>query len=187
MKEIYQEIWYESLPFQDKREDDGHARTVLHFAKLLLEKVDADSDIVIPAAILHDIGWSQMPKEKAMKFMDPELRLEVQQLHEQLGASLARKILLELNYPEKKIDEICEIIGGHDTREGFLDKNDGIVRDADKLWRFSKLGFWTDVKRRPENGTEWAEKVKIIFLEKDEFFFSDEAREIAEQELKESL
>jgi len=45
------------------------------------------------------------------------------------------------------VPEILEIISHTDTRKGFISKNEGLVRDADKLWRTSQRGF---AAARPE-------------------------------------
>ena len=62
MEEIFQKIWDLAEEYQDKRDDEGHAKTVLEYAIKLLEILPANEKIVIPAAILHDIGWSQLSK-----------------------------------------------------------------------------------------------------------------------------
>lgn len=40
-----------------------------------------------------------------------------------------------------------EIIDGHDTREEPLSLNDKLVKDSDKLWRFTPVGCEIDYKR----------------------------------------
>jgi len=186
MEEIYKQIWSLALPYQDKRNDAGHAKTVLDYAKQLVKIENADENIVIPAAILHDIGWSKVPKEELLVIfgnISKEDKIAVKKKHEKYGVSLAREILNEVHYEIRLTDEILEIISGHDTRIGFISKNEGIVRDADKLWRFSKKGFWVDVKRH--NTT--FEKLYVQreeMMARDNFFYSDTARKIAEHELE---
>ena len=60
MKEIFEKIWETALPYQDQRNDDGHARVTLKYAKELVKLEDGNEDIVIPAIILHDVGYSQI-------------------------------------------------------------------------------------------------------------------------------
>ena len=91
MKAIHRKILELSLPYQDKRDDKGHARTVTDFAIMLLKTERADPDVVIPAAILHDIGWSKMPKKerfgpvKSKKIGNKETG-SLRRKHEKLGA-----------------------------------------------------------------------------------------------------
>lgn len=188
MKKIFENIWKLALPYQDKRNDEGHAKTVLYFVHRLVKLENADKNIVIPAAILHDIGWSQMQKEESLKIFGSktieEERIRIQRKHEKIGAIMAKEILEKVNYNPKLIDEILEIISQHDTRKGFISKNEGIMRDADKLWRFSKKGFSADIKRRNNTPKEKYEKLKTK-MDFPYFFYSDNAKKIAKEELKE--
>ena len=118
-----QEIWKTALHLQDKRDDSGHAETVTYFALNLLEHLEAERKIVIPAAILHDIGWSQLSqternlfKDSNMKKYEPILRAR----HQEEGMKISQQILKEVNYEPQHIPEIVEIISKHDTRKGFL-------------------------------------------------------------------
>lgn len=151
MKESFQRIWELALPYQDKRDDAGHAMIVTENALELQKIEEANEDIVVPAAILHDIGWSQMPKNEVMKLFSPLTTdseiLHLRLMHQHLGAHLAKKILADVSYPQNLTYQIVEIITEHDTRTSFLSLEDNVVRDADKLWRFSKQGFWCDVLR----------------------------------------
>jgi putative nucleotidyltransferase with HDIG domain len=148
---IYEEIWEIASPYQDKRGDKGHAETVLYFATKLLETEDAKEDIVIPAAILHDIGWSQLPQEERLRIFHSDItkeeKIKVQKKHESEGVNLARRILADVVYPDSVAKNILDIIARHDTGTGFLSVEEGIIRDADKLWRFGSRGFAVDLKR----------------------------------------
>jgi hypothetical protein len=53
---------------------------------------------------------------------------------------LARPVLQDTGWPEAVIAAVAEIIDGHDTRPVARHLNDRLVRDADKLWRFSVTG-----------------------------------------------
>ena len=128
MKNVFERIRRAALPFQDKRDDEGHAETVVEFAEILCKLANTDRDIVIPAAILHDIGWSRVPKEEALKIFPKDIpeeeKMRIKKMHEKEGALLARQILSKENYDAKKIGEILGIVSGHDTREGFLSENE---------------------------------------------------------------
>lgn len=188
---LRQLIWINSLPYQDKRNDEGHAQAVTMFAVELLGKVrGANSDVVIPAAMLHDVGWSKVPEiERFIVFRaragSTEASKIIAQLKHQIyGVILAYKILKEVSYPDDLIEEILVIISFHDTREEWLGLNDAIVRDADKLWRYSQAGFENYIKNsncNKEQAKEW-----LIVLEKcinkPGFFMLEESREIARRE-----
>jgi HD superfamily phosphodiesterase len=187
MKAIFEEIWELALPYQDKRYDKGHAKIVLGFALKLVKTERVDENVVIPAAILHDVGWVQLPKKErlsifAKKTGDAKIA-STRRKHEAAGVKLARKILEKVSYEREDVGEILEIISRHDTRIGFISKNDGAVRDADKLWRFSKIGFWADVRRYGEDPERLRQKLKVRIGEKN-FFYSETAKEMAMQELE---
>ena len=187
MKEVFEKIWELALPYQDKRDDIGHAEISLRYARKLVTLENGNEDVVIPAIILHDVGWSQLPKERRLLIFNREAReedrREVQFEHQIEGVKLAIKILRQVSYPPELTDEILEIISQHDTRKGFISKNEGIVRDADKLWRTSKEGF----TMAEERARKW-EAQRFIRIEeglnKVEYFYSETARQIAFTDLK---
>ena len=188
MKEVFQRIWEMSLVHQAFRDDDGHAHTVTDYAMKLLELIDANEDVVIPAAMLHDIGWSQLTEKERFLQFNPTRTLEeekqVRIKHQIEGVKLAKKILEDADYPSEHVKNILEIISQHDTRKGFLSEEDGLVRDADKLWRFSKLGVSQDLKRFRLTFQQNKERL-LKDMEHEDFFFLEASREIALSELEE--
>ena len=146
MKKNYKEIWDIAQKYQDKRNDKGHAEITLGFAQHLLSLEEANPDIVIPAIILHDVGWGQLPAEE--RFLadrldtPPQKFKELRLRHQKEGIKLAKAILKQISYDQALSEYILEIISQHDTRVGSFSKDDALVRDADKLWRFSNIGFW---------------------------------------------
>lgn len=188
MKKKFEKIWKLALTHQDKRRDEGHAETVLGYASKLIKIENAGNEnVIIPAAILHDIGWSRLSKKERLSIFRDKLNKEdkgkIQRKHEKIGTKLAENILKKANYILDFINEILEIISQHDTRKGFIAENEGIVRDADKLWRFSKKGFWTDTKRYKIIPERYYEKLKAE-IDFPNFFYSKNAKNIARQELK---
>lgn len=187
MKEILNKIWELALPYQDKRDDAGHAETSLKYALKLVKLEKGDEDVVIPAIILHDVGWSQLPEKRRMKVFDPgareEERREVVYEHEIEGIKLALKILRDVNYPPELIDEILDIISQHDTRKGFVSKNEGIVRDADKLWRTSREGLAASEARAKKRE---AQRFKMLEkgLKKEGYLHTETARQMALEDVK---
>ena len=188
MKEIFEKIWETALPFQDKRNDDGHARVATSYAKKLVELEKGNEDIVIPAIMLHDVGWSRLPKWRRMLIFarnaTSEQRRRVQFEHQEESVRLAEEILRNLDYPTEFIPRILEIIFQHDTRRGFISKDEGLVRDSDKLWRFSKEGFRIDVTRQKARYEERLKRLEED-LKNPDYIYSQSAREIAMKELEE--
>ena len=187
MKDIFNKIWELAQPYQDRRDDAGHAETSLKYACKLVTLENGDEDVVIPAIILHDVGWSQLPEERRMMVFDPrtkeEDRRDVVYEHQIESIKLAIKILRKVNYPPELTDEILDIISQHDTRKGFISKNEGIVRDSDKLWRTSKEGFTVSEARAKKRE---AQRFKLLEegLNKEHYFYSEKARQMALADLE---
>ncbi|MBN2052407.1 HD domain-containing protein [Candidatus Woesearchaeota archaeon] len=188
-------IWAKAMPNQDQRDDTGHGEIVTYFTlKLSSLFPEANRAITVPAAILHDTGYSPMlPEEKKLFYSDkkifkvyePALRAR----HQQLGVEFARKTLEDVSYEPALIDKICEIISEHDTRKGFLDLNDGIVRDADKLWRFTLPEVIKEIKYRDGFAIDdhWARRREWLSAKEGDFFYSPVSREIARIEFDNML
>ena len=68
------------------------------------------------------------------------MQSDVRFLHEREGVRMSREVLELTNWPEPVIAAVGDIIDGHDTRPHARSLNDRLVRDADKLWRFTVTG-----------------------------------------------
>lgn len=178
-------LWRLAEPYLNTRANDIHTRISVDFAYELLKREGGDERIVIPAMILHDVGWKRVPEDRQVGAFGPYAKSrEVNRIHETEGASIAASILKELGYEEDEIREIAAIIEGHDSREAAISLNDMLVKDADKLFRYSREGFQIDVVRF--NRTVEQELRRLRFsIEK--WFFTYSAREIARQELEERV
>jgi len=62
-------------------------------------------------------------------------------------AAITGRILEQAHYDPARAKEIIEIIIGHDSRTDSLSLNDSLVKDADKLWRFSEEALNIDPQR----------------------------------------
>lgn len=187
MKQPFQKIWQLALPFQDQRDDLGHAQIVTNFAIKLCQIEKANDSIVIPAAILHDIGWSQLsPEERFLVFSPtntPETEFSLRLKHQDLGVKLAEDILIKSDYPQKYHHLILEIISQHDTRNNFLSPEDGAMRDADKLWRYTDAGFKADI-RRYRCSLDFEINKAFQKINQPSFFFFESSRKIALKEIE---
>jgi HD superfamily phosphodiesterase len=102
----------------------NHAIRVTEYAEELLKAEVGDYSVVIGAAVLHDIGIHQAQKKygsTAGKYQEKE------------GPPIAQRILTELGFERKQIEEICEIIAHHHSPGKESSKNFAIVYDADWL------------------------------------------------------
>ena len=181
IKPIHQKIFKKAKPFLRTRKNLIHTRIALHYALNLLQSEKGDEDVVIPAVLLHDVGWKTIPANLHLTAFGPNpSNPKLARAHEVEGAKIAGAILKDLQYPSEKIKEICRIIRGHDTRKRPISRNDRIVKDADKLWRYSRKGMAIDLDRFRVPRTNYLNFLgKII----NEWFLTPTAREMAKREM----
>lgn len=150
----YDSVWRTAEPYMRARKNDIHIPLSFDWAqKLLAEYPDADKDICSLAILLHDIGWYTIDMGRIISegFRGENfLQSDVRYLHEVEGVRLGTEVLRETGWSEGVIAAVCEIIDGHDTRPDPHHLNDRVVRDADKLWRYSVAGIavicdWMDM------------------------------------------
>ncbi len=181
MKRIYQRIFERAKPFLRTRQNLTHTRIVLQYALRLLKEEKGNEEVVIPAVLLHDVGWNAIPEHLHLTAFGPNLsNPELAKAHEVEGMKIAKKILDTLHYPPEEAKEICQIIRGHDTRNRSISRNDRIVKDSDKLFRYSRKGLAIDMDR-----FRTSRNSRLNFLEKQvkEWFFLPASRQLAKKEL----
>lgn len=138
-------IWDRAAPYLKVRDNDAHTLYAFGLAVALLEAhPEADAAVVLPAIMLHDIGWSQVPPAEVLQAIAPGGgRPDLVLLHEKEGARLAAGILADSGYDAGKVPATLAIIDGHDSRREAISVEDAIVKDADKTWRLSPHGIDT--------------------------------------------
>jgi HD superfamily phosphodiesterase len=140
----YNQIFKAAEKYMRVRKNDVHIPISFAYALKLIEKYpQANADLAAIGIILHDIGWYSIDEEDIFKkgFQSENfMQSDVRYLHESEGVRLSVEVLTSLNFPIDFIQKIGEIIDGHDTRSFAKSLEDEIVRDADKLWRFTATG-----------------------------------------------
>ena len=148
IKPIHQEIFEKAKPFLHTRKNLIHTKIALRYALKLLKSEKGEGGIVIPAVLLHDVGWNAIPEHLHLTAFGPNpSNPKLAKVHEVEGAKIAKAILEKLHYPPANLKEICQIIQGHDSRKRPISWNDRIVKDADKLTRYSRKGMTIDLGR----------------------------------------
>jgi HD superfamily phosphodiesterase len=181
IKPSHQRIFEKAKPFLRTRKNLVHTRIALRYALELLKSEKGDESIVIPAIILHDVGWKAVPEHLHLTAFGPNpSNPKLTRLHEREGAKIAKGILEKLHYPCGKIEEICQIIKGHDSRKRPLSWNDRIVKDSDKLWRYSRKGMAIDLARFQIPRRDY-----LIFLEAiiEQWFLTPTGMGLAKKEI----
>ncbi len=144
-------IWQAAKPWLDVRTNDEHTLISYRIGQALLNlSPDVDEAVVLPAILLHDVGWKKLPEDKLTQAVGPYAKFpELVRVHEVEGAKIAKEALEALAIPNMDIEHITNIIDGHDTRPDAISPEDALMKDADKLWRFTnhgrtKLSEWFD-------------------------------------------
>jgi HD superfamily phosphodiesterase len=178
---VYREIARKAEKYLDTRHNKLHTDICLQFALRLLRKEGGNPTIVVPAIILHDVGWKAVPEDSQIRGFGPNMSdPDIQRIHEVEGSKIARNILEELRYDEDKISKICEIVLFHDSRKEGMYLEDSIVKDADKLWRLSHVSMRIDPARY-----NMAISNYLDFLQKqiETWYLTSGGKKIARQEL----
>ena len=179
---VFEKIYQLARSYLNTRRNDVHVDISLQFGRELLKAEGGEADIVIPAIILHDVGWKKVPEALHLKAFGPRATSpELNRMHEQKGVQIAGDILSTVHYDPDKISEILKIIDGHDSRKKAISLNDQIVKDADKLFRYSLKGFEIDNKRFEETVAEGLSRLRKYV---DLWFFTQTAYRIAKDELE---
>ena len=141
----YDPVWREAEPYMRARKNDVHIPLSFDWCQRLLDcHPDADRDVCSLAILLHDIGWYSIDMDRILDEgfrSENPLQSDVRYLHEAEGVRLGTEVLRRTGWGEDMIAQVCEIIDGHDTRPDPRHLNDRVVRDADKLWRYSVPGI----------------------------------------------
>ncbi|MCX6807361.1 MAG: HD domain-containing protein [Patescibacteria group bacterium] len=111
--------------------DFDHTMRVLNLCRHIGKTEKANMEILEIAAVLHDIGRKHQDKCNGKI------------CHAKIGAELAMKLLLKLNFDRKKIDQIIHCISTHRFRgeEIPISKEAKILFDADKLDSIGAVGI----------------------------------------------
>ena len=180
-----QNLFQQAEPYLKMRNDSIHTRVAHDYALLLLEKEGGDRNIVEPAIILHDVGWSALKQDDitqayGVRATGAKAR-ELNRIHEIQGAGIAAEILAKLGYDTVTICKIVKIIERHDSGKNPDTTEGKLVKDADKLWRFSKIGYPYELQRQ---ATTHAARHAFLSKKINNWFFTRTAKALAEKELQ---
>jgi HD superfamily phosphodiesterase len=181
IKPAHQKMFEKAKPFLRTRKNFIHTKIALRYALKLLKSEKGDEAVVIPAIILHDVGWNAIPEHLHLTAFGPNpSNPKLARVHELEGAKIARAIMEKMHYPPEKIHEIFRIIQGHDSRKRPISASDRIVKDGDKLTRYSRKGMAIDLGRFHIPRQEY-----LVFLEAiiDHWFLTATGKEIARKEI----
>lgn len=136
-------LWQDARAFLDVRNNDEHTLVAYGVAQMLLKELpEAKASVVLPAILLHDVGWKKVPQDLLLDAIGRHpKRPDLVRDHEIYGVEIAREIL-ERHRPEGvDIEAVLAIIDGHDTTRHAKSLEDAVVKDADKGWRTTPHGM----------------------------------------------
>lgn len=152
LQENHRAIWEDAKEFLQIRDNDVHTLHSYQLVRLLLQWYPkADVEVCLLAMMLHDTGWSKIPADKILKAFGPNNQYpELTRAHEVYGVEIASALLEQHGYSQEFIVAVAAIIDGHDTTAEARSLEDSIVKDADKLWRYtphgiSTIGKWFEI------------------------------------------
>jgi HD superfamily phosphodiesterase len=183
----YVPIYELAEPYWQTRSNEIHVPQSYALAQqLLAHHPEADPDIVLPGILLHDIGYMVVPHDDHLKGLAGAAsgwEPDITRRHEIQGAALAGEILMKVGWESTRIAAIQDIVDGHDSRADAVSVEDQLVKDADKLWRYTESAVricheW--MKLTPDAYMEW------VASEIDAWFFTTAARDLARRELARS-
>jgi HD domain len=167
-------LWKAAAPYLRARKNDVHIPLSYGFAETLLSEHAADPDVVLPAILLHDCGWAVV--EHQVERVGPAMHhSDMRRAHEIEGARIARELVAS-----EHVEEIATIIDGHDSRREALSLNDALVKDADKLWRYTTAGVAVGCDWFAMTPAEYADHVEG---ELDDVLFTQTAARMARDEM----
>jgi hypothetical protein len=145
MKKVYNKIWELAKPYYLKARpmDIEHIEWMMPEALVLAEQENLDDDLLVPLAILHDVGYAGITTNS--------MKLETRKAHMAIGANIAKEILEQVNYPQEKIDKIVYYVSVHDNWafgdfKVYENPILGVFGDLDFIWALTEKGFPAFVK-----------------------------------------
>lgn len=101
-----------------------HALAVLDYAKRISEVEGGDFQVILSAAVLHDIGIHEAER----KYGSPAGHYQ-----EIEGPPIAREILDRIGMDEDRVDHVCRIIANHHSDRDIDTTEFRVIWDADWL------------------------------------------------------
>jgi len=123
-KETFEKIASELM--KDPTHDFEHVQRVCSIAIRLAREENADEEVVVAAALLHDVGHSLGEKE-----------------HEKKSLEIAESLLDMTDFPKEKKESVLECIRKHRFSKGeeALSLETKILQDADRLDAIGAVGI----------------------------------------------
>jgi putative nucleotidyltransferase with HDIG domain len=111
--------------FEDDFRRIEHALAVLKEAEALLEnRSDCDGDVMLAAALLHDVGIK--PSERELGYNDGKTQ-------ERYGPPVVRELLEKIDFPPSSIQKVAEMVGNHHSPSCYDYPELQVLKEADRI------------------------------------------------------
>lgn len=147
MKNKFEKIWELAIPYLElgmMKDFVIHTEGVVRAMEILIDGEGGDENILIPAAILHDVGFSKV-SEDLQTNADLEKKREAQRQHLILAGDIVQEILEEVDYTQNDIDRIKDIVAAHKFQDPAEFEKRMLI-DADNLSDTFPEQFLSDTK-----------------------------------------
>ncbi|VVB73770.1 Uncharacterised protein [uncultured archaeon] len=186
MNTIYRKIWDLAKPYYEKGRpmDIAHIEWMMKDAMLVCRKEKIDDSLLLPLVILHDVGYSAVPKGNPFN-------LDLRKAHMEAGARIAGQTLETVGYPREKVIQIVKYVSVHDNwafGENNIYTGDrvlGTFNDLDFAWMATKEGFPALMKILNKGPAEMINYLETDSKLKDRPFSTKTAKGLFEKYVKE--
>jgi len=177
MGDNYEKIWQLTTPYLKQgvmKDFVFHTQNVVKAMGMLLEGEGGDERILMPAAILHDVGFSKV--DVMLQTTTMENKREGQRQHLIFCKDIIQEILGKVGYNQKDIDRIIGIVEVHQFHKPE-EKEKQMLIDADNLSDVMPGAMQADAisyKNTPEN---------VFEIRTKNTYYSKTAQEIFKREM----
>ncbi|MFA6963505.1 MAG: HD domain-containing protein [Patescibacteria group bacterium] len=178
MENKFEKIWDLAMPYLKKgimKDFVSHTKYVVKSMEMIIDGEGGDEDILIPSAILHDVGWSKVDPSLQLND-DMEKKREGQRQHITFAKEIVEEVLDQAGYSEEDIQKVVGIVMAHKFQDPE-DKEKQMLIDADNLSDTFKEQFDSDVvayHSTPEQVYEYRMNNK---------YYTQTAQQIADQQM----
>ena len=189
---VHVKIWQElvkRLKGIGKKDYVLHSSMVTKAMQEIIAGEKCDPKVMIPAAMLHDIGLSGIPKEKWFPKTNEE-KEEYEKMHIDLAKDIITEILSLNGFNDSQVAEIVDIAQSHKSKDPRGDIRVACMVDADNLSDIYKEAFESDIKSygsSPMQHYEFRSKNKFFTATANKIFKEQLAKRLAEIQVTTSL
>ncbi len=177
----YEKLWEivsKKLRGVGKKDYVLHSKMVTRAMQEIIQYEGGEEKILIPAAMLHDIGWLNVPKKYQFAKTDEDKKI-AEKLHIEKAPEIIKEILKNLNYTNDRINRIIRVVINHKSKNPAGDKEIECIVDSDNLSDTYQEPFYSDVMSY--NSTP----IKTLKFRSKNRFFTKTAKSIFNKQIEE--